>query len=164
VSQHPGELDLEYSLLKRVQCLSFAFQNFQINPLPLMFLLSILCIYISFYKLDIFFTYISNVIPFSDFPSGVPLFLPLSPDSMRGFTHLHTYPPPSPHPGFPLHSVIEPSQGKGPLLSLMLNKTILCYICDWSHGSLHVYSLVGCLVSGSSEGSGWLILLFFLWD
>jgi hypothetical protein len=30
-------------------------------------------------------------------------------------------------------------------------------------GSLHVYSLVGDLVPGSSGGSGWLILLFFLW-
>jgi len=29
--------------------------------------------------------------------------------------------------------------------------------------SLHVYSLIGSLVPGSSGGSGWLILLFFLW-
>jgi hypothetical protein len=36
-------------------------------------------------------------------------------------------------------------------------------ICSWSQGSLHVYSLVGGLVPGSSGGSGWLILLFFLW-
>jgi hypothetical protein len=43
------------------------------------------------------------------------------------------------------------------------NKAILCYICGWSHGSLHVYSLVGGLVPGSSGGSGWFILLFFLW-
>jgi hypothetical protein len=46
---------------------------------------------------------------------------------------------------------------------LMTDKAILCYICSWSHGSLHVYSLVGGLVPGSSWGSGWLILLFFLW-
>lgn len=42
----------------------------------------------------------------------------------------------------------------------------LCYICDYSHGSLHMYSLVGGLVPGSSRGwragSGWLKLLFFL--
>jgi hypothetical protein len=25
---------------------------------------------------------------------------------------------------------------------LMPDKAILCYICDWSHGSLHVYTLV----------------------
>jgi hypothetical protein len=42
--------------------------------------------------------------------------------------------------------------------SLMPDKSILCYICGWSHGSLHVYSLVGGLVSGSYWGSDWLIL------
>jgi hypothetical protein len=48
----------------------------------------------------------------------------------------------------------------------MPDKPTLCYICGWDHGSLHVYSLVGVLVSGCSEGgwgSGCLILLF-LWD
>jgi hypothetical protein len=34
------------------------------------------------------------------------------------------------------------------------HKAILCYICNWSHGSLHVYSLVGGLVPGSSGGGG----------
>ena len=43
----------------------------------------------------------------------------------------------------------------------MSEKAILCYIYSWSHGSLHVYSLVGGLVPGRSWGSGWLILLFF---
>jgi hypothetical protein len=41
----------------------------------------------------------------------------------------------------------------------MPDKIIPCYICSWSH----VYSLVDDLVPGSSGGSGWLILLFFLW-
>jgi hypothetical protein len=40
----------------------------------------------------------------------------------------------------------------------MPNKAILCYICGWSLGSLHVYSLVGGLVPASSGWSGWLIL------
>jgi len=31
---------------------------------------------------------------------------------------------------------------------------ILCYICGWIHGSLHVYSLVGGLVPWSSGASG----------
>ena len=53
---------------------------------------------------------------------------------------------------------IEPSQDQGPLLPLMTNKAILCYICSWSHGWL-----VGGLVPGSSGGSDWLILLFLLW-
>jgi hypothetical protein len=45
----------------------------------------------------------------------------------------------------------------------MPDEAILCNICSWSHGSLHVYSLVGDLVPGNSGGSGWLILLSFLW-
>jgi len=35
-------------------------------------------------------------------------------------------------------------------------KAILCYICNWSHGPLHVYSLVGSLVLGSFGGV-WLV-------
>jgi hypothetical protein len=34
----------------------------------------------------------------------------------------------------------------------MSDKAILCYMCIWSHDSLHAYSLVGGLVPGSS---GW---------
>ena len=44
--------------------------------------------------------------------------------------------------GIPIHWGIKPSQDQGPLLPLLPNKAILCYICSWSHGSLHVYSLV----------------------
>jgi hypothetical protein len=54
---------------------------------------------------------------------------------------------------------IDPSQDQGPL-PLMPDKAILFYISDWSHGSLHVYSLVGGLVPGSTLGSGWLLLFF----
>jgi hypothetical protein len=32
---------------------------------------------------------------------------------------------------------------------LMSDKAILCYICSWSHVSLHVYFLVGSLVPGT---------------
>ena len=38
------------------------------------------------------------------------------------------------------------------LLPLIPNKAILCYMCGWSHESLHVYSLVGGLIPGSSGG------------
>ena len=51
----------------------------------------------------------------------------------------------------PLHWGTEPSQDQGFLLSVMSDNAILCYICVWSHESLHVYSLVVCLVPGSSE-------------
>jgi len=75
-----------------------------------------------------------------------------------------THPLPSPRPCIPLHWGIEPSQDQGPFLSLMLSKVI----CSQSHGYLHLYSLVAGLVPGSSArlgwGSGWLVLVFFLWD
>jgi hypothetical protein len=28
----------------------------------------------------------------------------------------------------------------------MFNKDILCHVCDWSHGSLHLYTLIGSSV------------------
>jgi hypothetical protein len=67
-----------------------------------------------------------------------------------------------PCPGIPIHRGLKLSQDQGRLLSLLSHKAILCYICGWKHGSLHVYPLVCGLVPGSSGGTGWLILLFFL--
>ena len=61
---------------------------------------------------------------------------------------------------FPCTGAYKVCKAKGPLFPMMANWTILCYICSWSHGSLHVYTLVGGLVPGSFGGSGWLILLF----
>jgi hypothetical protein len=49
------------------------------------------------------------------------------------------------------------------LLPLMSNKAILCHICSHCHGYLHVYSLIGGPVPGSSGGSGLWTLLFPLW-
>ena len=67
-------------------------------------------------------------------------------------------PPPThsflPQPSsIPLHWGIKSPQDQGPLLPLMSDKVILCYICGRSHGSLHAYSLVDSLLSGSSEES-----------
>jgi hypothetical protein len=58
----------------------------------------------------------------------------------------------------------------------MLNKVILCHMCGQSHGSLHVYSLVGGPVPRGSRRSGqltWLLspclktevtlLVWFIW-
>jgi hypothetical protein len=81
---------------------------------------------------------------------------------LRGYSP-STYPLLSPHPGIPLHWGIDPFQVQGPHLPFMPNKAILSYIFAWSHGLLHVYSLVGGLVPGSTGVCGWLILLFFLW-
>ena len=104
------------------------------------------------FLLDIFFIYISNVIPFPGF-SAEPL--------------LPTPPPPSHQPThscfLDLHWPIKPSQDQRPLLPLMTNQAILYYICSWSHESHHVSSLVGGLVPGSSGGTGQFILLFLLW-
>jgi hypothetical protein len=61
---------------------------------------------------------------------------------------LHPNPLPPHEPGIPLHWEIKPSEDQGSFLPLMLENTILCYICSWSHESLHMYSLVGGLVSG----------------
>jgi hypothetical protein len=103
--------------------------------------------------LNIFFIYISNVIPFPDFPSENLLSHPPS-------TCSPTHPLLFPCPGIPLHWGIKPSQDQGLFLPVMTNKAILCYICSWSHGSLRVYSLFGGLVPGSSGGTGWFILLY----
>jgi hypothetical protein len=67
------------------------------------------------FLLGIFFIYISNVIPFP----GSHFFLPALEFPYTGAS-------------------IQPSQDQGPLLPLMPDKAILCYICSGSHGSLHV--------------------------
>jgi len=99
--------------------------------------------------------------PFLVSPLEIPYLIPL-PLLLRMLTHPPT-PSCLPHPGIPLHWGIKPSQEQGPPLPVMSDKAILCNICSWSYGSLQVDSLVGGLVPGSSEGSGWLILLFFRW-
>jgi hypothetical protein len=89
-----------------------------------------------------------------------PHLIPLPPASIRVLpTHLF----PHHHSSIPLCWGIKLPQDQGPPIPLMPNKAILCYICIWSNGSLHVYPLVGGLVIGNSGGSGWLILMFFLW-
>jgi len=97
--------------------------------------------------------------PLSQFPlQKSPITIPL-PCFYEG-TSPPTHPLLLPRPRIPLHWGIEPFKDQGPLLPLMSDKAILCYICGWSQGFLHVYSLVGSLVPGSSGGSCWLILLF----
>jgi hypothetical protein len=117
------------------------------------------------FLLAIFFIYISNVIPFPGLLSPRnPLSHPSSPCLYKGVP-LPIHPlQPHPNPISPYTWGIKTSQDQGPLLPLMPNKANLCYKCGWSHGSLHVYSLLGGLVPGSYGGgaSGWLIFLFFL--
>jgi hypothetical protein len=106
-----------------------------------------------FYWIFYLFTF-QMLSPFPDSPPETPYPIP---HSLLLWGCSRTHPLPSPHPGIPLHWGIEPSQDQGPPLSLMPNKAILCYICGWGHGLLHVYSLVGGLVSGSSGGGGTLL-------
>jgi hypothetical protein len=68
--------------------------------------------FIIIFLLDIFFIYISNVIPFPNFLSKNPLSSPLFPCSP-------THPLLLPGIGIPLYWGIEPSQDQGPLLPLM---------------------------------------------
>ena len=104
---------------------------------------------------------LSNVIPFSGFPSVSPLsHRPIPCLYEDAPPHTHSLPPH--HPGSPLPWGIF--RAKGFFLLLMLDNAILCYICSWIHKFLHVYSLVGGLVPERSGESGWLILLIFLWE
>jgi hypothetical protein len=85
----------------------------------------------------------------SETPYSLPLPLPLWGCSL-------TYPLLLPHPGMPLHWGINHPQVHEPFPPLMSNNAILWHICSWSHGSLHVYYLVDCLVPRSSGGlAGW---------
>jgi hypothetical protein len=84
------------------------------------------------------------------------------------FTSMSVFPYPPTHTC--LHALeflytvasIKHSQDQGSLFPLMFDKTIVCYMCSCSHGSFHVYFLVGGLVPGNSGDSGWFIMLFSL--
>jgi hypothetical protein len=100
--------------------------------------------------LNIFYIYISDVIPFPGVRSGTAYPIPPPLASMWVLPHLPTY--------FCLPAMAIPYTGasnppSGPrLLPLMFNETILCHICGQSHRSLQGYSLVSSPVPGSSEG------------
>ena len=101
------------------------------------------CITSYFFRniLDIFFIYISNVIPFPvSLHPGNPLSHPPSSCFYEGVPQPINPLPPL-YPRIPLHWGINPSQDQGSLLPLMPNKVILCYICCSIH-MLHVYFLV----------------------
>ena len=61
----------------------------------------------------------------------------------------------------PLCWIIKYLQDQVSPLTLMADKAIFCYIWMWSHGFLHVYSLAGGLVPGSSVWSSQPTLFFF---
>ena len=71
--------------------------------------------------------------PLPHFPSRNPLFHSSSPCFYEGV--------PSSSPWHSRKLGHQAFMDQGPLLPLMPDKAILCYICGWSHGSFHVYSL-----------------------
>jgi len=75
-----------------------------------------------------------QISPFQVSPPEIPYPILLPPVPMRVLTHPTTYSLLPPHPDIPLSRGIKPSQDQGPLLPLLLNRAILCYICGWSHG------------------------------
>jgi hypothetical protein len=90
----------------------------------------------SFFLLDIFFIYNSNVSPF---PSKTPPHQksPIPSPSPCFYEGVPPPPPtPPPHHGIPIRWGIEPSQDQESLLLLMPDKAILCYIYSWGHGLL----------------------------
>lgn len=103
--------------------------------------------------------------------SWFPLYTPQSPSPLsssplplRGYSS-PTYILPPHHSSTPHHhhaGSIRPPQEQSFPLPLMPEKAILCYICIQSYGFLHVYSLLGALLPGSSGWSSQLIL-FFIW-
>jgi hypothetical protein len=107
----------------------------------------------------IFLIYISNIIPLSDYPTWNPPSHHPSACFYEGFP-TSTHPLPPYHPHIPLHWGVKPSRHQGSLLPLMPDKAILCYICGWRHGSLHMYSLLGGLVQTlGNRGGGWGVCL-----
>jgi hypothetical protein len=54
----------------------------------------------------------------------------------------------------PLHWGIKPPGNQGSPLPLPPEKTILCYICIWSHRSLQIHSVVDSLDSRRTGRSG----------
>jgi hypothetical protein len=119
-------------------------------------LLSLRCTFFSFLfgGVDIFFTYISNVIHFTGFPSRNPLSHAPNPCFCES----------APQP--PTKSCLSALAFSNNTRALSLHRTkgLSSSWCQTmpSSESLHVYSLVGGLVPGSSGGSGWLIMSFFL--
>jgi hypothetical protein len=120
------EFSIEQTGLELCLSLSPEFQNSRCVPAPpggnnnfsRVFSFSLLLL---FFLLDIFFLYISNVIPFPGFPSENSLPHPRSPCFYEGAPPpIHPLPPHC--PDIPLHWGIEPSQDQGPLLPLMSSK------------------------------------------
>jgi hypothetical protein len=109
----------------------FYSSRFPYNPsmaLGLICYLSIFHLFFSFLFFSFFIVYLFLFIfqmlsPFPVSPQKNPY--PIPPPRFYDGDLLSTHPLPPLHPGIPLHWGINPSQGQGPLLSLIPNKAIL---------------------------------------
>lgn len=115
------------------------------------------CYFFLFIKflLDIFLYLHFKCYSPSRFPVHKPPFPPL-PLTHMGIPSIHL--PYRPH-HIPLHWGSNLGRTKDFPFLWCTNKAILCYICSWSPGSVHVQSFSSGLVP---RNSGWLALLF-LW-
>ena len=115
-----------------------------------------------FKKLAILFIYISNVIPLLGFPSTNPLSPPtLFPASMRMLPPMiHPFPPH--HPSILYAGASHLHRTKGlPSHRCRIRQSSATYTAGAMGFSMCI--LVLGLNVGISEGSGWLIWLFFQW-
>ena len=119
-----------------------------------------LVLFFIYFLLDIFFIYISNVIPF---PSPPTLNAPIQYNSScfeeGALPPIHPLLPPC--PGIPLHWGIEPSHTKGLSSHLCPTKPSSALYVAGAMGP-SIYSLVGGLVPGSSRSTG-QFMFFLLW-
>jgi hypothetical protein len=138
---------MSYTYIVIYPCDRIVQHHSRIHQIPV--IENFLCPYFISYFLYLHF----KCYPYSQFPSEVPYPIP-HPHPLCIYDSLPTptYSLLPPQPGILLHWAIKPSQDQGPLLPMIPDKAILCYLCSWSHESLHVYSLIGGLVPGSSGG------------
>ena len=102
---------------------------------------------------------------FPVFPSGNPLSIPSTPASMRVLSHLSTHSC-LPALAFSYTGALSLHRTKGLSSHWCLTRwSFATNACNWTHRSLHVYSLVGVLVPGTFEPYKWPISLehFYLW-
>ena len=130
-------------LLHRISLRNLYFVIGQICSLTLDLLdtLAVVKAYTYFYLSIIFyvFNWIFYLFTFQIFlfflfsPPKISYLIPPAPLSV--LPHPSTY---AHHPHILLHWRIVPSHDQAPLLPLMTDKALFCYICSWSHWSLHV--------------------------
>jgi hypothetical protein len=126
----------------------------------MLYLLNVSIIWISFFSFYCFIYFHSNCCPLPP-PCPIQEFFTPSPSPLPLWGYYLPDPPPLYPPTSPPHTIpcillpwgIKSLQDGVYPLPLRPDQAVLCYICVSGHGPAHVCSLVGGLVSGSSQGS-----------